>query len=163
MGNINNSEIVGEGFTIFILIFYSNLLQFHAHHRPFSDTLSHCHPPLRWPPPGICLKACESGSIFEGLLPEGLNIYATTSAKAEEDRGIVVMFQLCEMPSYCYAQRSKEGLRMEIPTMVPPSKVLDQRDEDLIHFWDKLLFSIERDPEELLSSVRAVGQPLLDD
>jgi len=27
----------------------------------------------------------------------------------------------------------------------------------------KLLFSIERDPEELLSSVRAVGQPLLDD
>jgi len=34
---------------------------------------------------GICLKACESGSIFEGLLPEGLNIYATTSAKAEED------------------------------------------------------------------------------
>ncbi|KAE8669078.1 Vacuolar-processing enzyme [Hibiscus syriacus] len=28
------------------------------------------------------LEACESGSIFEGLLPEGLNIYATTTSNA---------------------------------------------------------------------------------
>ncbi|KAF8393485.1 hypothetical protein HHK36_021729 [Tetracentron sinense] len=31
------------------------------------------------------LEACESGSIFEGLLPEGLNIYATTAANAKEN------------------------------------------------------------------------------
>ncbi|XP_058068390.1 vacuolar-processing enzyme-like [Magnolia sinica] len=30
------------------------------------------------------LEACESGSIFEGLLPEGLNIYATTASNAIE-------------------------------------------------------------------------------
>ncbi|XP_043705645.1 vacuolar-processing enzyme-like [Telopea speciosissima] len=30
------------------------------------------------------LEACESGSIFEGLLPEGLNIYATTASNAVE-------------------------------------------------------------------------------
>lgn len=30
------------------------------------------------------LEACESGSIFEGLLPEGLNIYATTASNAWE-------------------------------------------------------------------------------
>ncbi|KAL0447413.1 UNVERIFIED_CONTAM: Vacuolar-processing enzyme [Sesamum latifolium] len=30
------------------------------------------------------LEACESGSIFEGLFPEGLNIYATTASNAEE-------------------------------------------------------------------------------
>ncbi|XP_061950934.1 LOW QUALITY PROTEIN: vacuolar-processing enzyme [Populus nigra] len=30
------------------------------------------------------LEACESGSIFEGLLPQGLNIYATTASNAEE-------------------------------------------------------------------------------
>ncbi|KAK7275560.1 hypothetical protein RIF29_16679 [Crotalaria pallida] len=30
------------------------------------------------------LVACESGSIFEGLLPEGLIIYATTASNAEE-------------------------------------------------------------------------------
>ncbi|XP_031488237.1 vacuolar-processing enzyme-like [Nymphaea colorata] len=30
------------------------------------------------------LEACESGSIFEGLLPEGMNIYATTAANADE-------------------------------------------------------------------------------
>ncbi|KAB2007861.1 hypothetical protein ES319_D10G059400v1 [Gossypium barbadense] len=33
---------------------------------------------------GPCVLACESGSIFEGLLPEGLNIYATTAANAVE-------------------------------------------------------------------------------
>ncbi|CAL5381774.1 unnamed protein product [Camellia sinensis] len=31
------------------------------------------------------LEACESGSMFEGLLPEGLNIYATTAANAVEN------------------------------------------------------------------------------
>ncbi|CAA0838401.1 Vacuolar-processing enzyme gamma-isozyme [Striga hermonthica] len=30
------------------------------------------------------LEACESGSIFEGLLPDELNIYATTASNAEE-------------------------------------------------------------------------------
>ncbi|KAF6139693.1 hypothetical protein GIB67_002498 [Kingdonia uniflora] len=30
------------------------------------------------------LEACESGSIFEGLLPKGLNIYATTASNAVE-------------------------------------------------------------------------------
>lgn len=30
------------------------------------------------------LEACESGSMFEGLLPEGLNIYATTASNAVE-------------------------------------------------------------------------------
>ncbi|KAL2650297.1 hypothetical protein R1flu_018425 [Riccia fluitans] len=32
----------------------------------------------------IYLEACESGSIFEGILPEGLNIYVTTASNAEE-------------------------------------------------------------------------------
>ncbi|KAJ4954159.1 hypothetical protein NE237_030991 [Protea cynaroides] len=31
------------------------------------------------------LESCESGSIFEGLLPKGLNIYATTAANAVEN------------------------------------------------------------------------------
>ncbi|XP_075112182.1 vacuolar-processing enzyme-like [Nicotiana tabacum] len=30
------------------------------------------------------LEACESSSIFEGVLPDGLNIYATTASNAEE-------------------------------------------------------------------------------
>ncbi|KAJ7570670.1 hypothetical protein O6H91_01G130800 [Diphasiastrum complanatum] len=33
----------------------------------------------------IYLEACESGSILEGLLPDGLNIYATTASNAEEN------------------------------------------------------------------------------
>ncbi|XP_076899008.1 vacuolar-processing enzyme-like [Bidens hawaiensis] len=31
------------------------------------------------------LEACESGSIFEGLLPQGLNIYATTASGPDEN------------------------------------------------------------------------------
>lgn len=31
------------------------------------------------------LEACESGSIFDGLLPQGLNIYATTAASPYEN------------------------------------------------------------------------------
>nr|ABF00019.1 legumain precursor [Saccharum officinarum] len=30
------------------------------------------------------LEACESGSIFEGLLPDDINVYATTASNAEE-------------------------------------------------------------------------------
>ncbi|XP_057437419.1 vacuolar-processing enzyme-like [Lotus japonicus] len=33
----------------------------------------------------IYLEACESGSMFEGLLPDDINIYATTAANAEEN------------------------------------------------------------------------------
>lgn len=30
------------------------------------------------------IEACESGSVFEGLMPEDLNIYVTTASNAEE-------------------------------------------------------------------------------
>ncbi|KAJ0564897.1 putative legumain protein [Helianthus annuus] len=33
----------------------------------------------------IYLEACESGSIFEGILPQDLNIYATTASGAQEN------------------------------------------------------------------------------
>ncbi|MQM10574.1 hypothetical protein Taro_043468 [Colocasia esculenta] len=32
----------------------------------------------------IYVEACESGSIFEGMMPENLNIYVTTASNAEE-------------------------------------------------------------------------------
>lgn len=33
----------------------------------------------------IYLEACESGSIFEGLLPDDMNIYVQTAANATEN------------------------------------------------------------------------------
>ncbi|XP_038874905.1 vacuolar-processing enzyme-like [Benincasa hispida] len=32
----------------------------------------------------IYVEACESGSIFEGIMPKDLNIYATTASNAQE-------------------------------------------------------------------------------
>lgn len=31
------------------------------------------------------MEACESGSMFEGVLPENIKIYATTASNATED------------------------------------------------------------------------------
>ncbi|XP_015084025.1 vacuolar-processing enzyme-like [Solanum pennellii] len=33
----------------------------------------------------IYIEACESGSMFDGILPKGLNIYATTASKPDEN------------------------------------------------------------------------------
>ena len=32
----------------------------------------------------VYIEACESGSMFENLLPENINVYATTASNAEE-------------------------------------------------------------------------------
>ena len=31
------------------------------------------------------IEACESGSIFEGIMPKDINIYVTTASNAEEN------------------------------------------------------------------------------
>lgn len=33
----------------------------------------------------IYVEACESGSIFEGIMPEDLNIYVQTASNAQEN------------------------------------------------------------------------------
>lgn len=33
----------------------------------------------------IYVEACESGSIFEGIMPSDLNIYVTTASNAQEN------------------------------------------------------------------------------
>ncbi|XP_061374951.1 vacuolar-processing enzyme-like [Gastrolobium bilobum] len=150
------------------------------------------------------LEACESGSIFEGLLPEGLNIYATTAANAEESSWGTYCpgeypspppeYETCLGDLYSVAWMedsdmhnlrtetlhqqyelvkertfngnslygshvmqygdiglSKNNLFLYLGTnpandnftfvdknsLRPPSKVVNQRDADLIHFWDK--------------------------
>ncbi|XP_010437829.1 PREDICTED: vacuolar-processing enzyme gamma-isozyme [Camelina sativa] len=150
------------------------------------------------------LEACESGSIFEGVLPEGLNIYATTASNAEEsswgtycpgdepspppeydtclgdlysvawmeDSGVhnlqtETLQQQYELvkrrtapTEYSYGSHvmqygdvglSKDLLDLYMGTnpanenftfvdansLKPPSRVTNQRDADLVHFWEK--------------------------
>ncbi|XP_048132966.1 vacuolar-processing enzyme-like isoform X2 [Rhodamnia argentea] len=151
------------------------------------------------------LEACESGSIFEGLLPEGLNIYATTAANAEESSwgtycpgeypSPPAEYETCLGDLYSVAWMedsevhnlrtetlhqqyqlvkkrtandnsaygshvmqfgdiglSKEDLFLYMGTdpanenssfvddnsLRPPRKAVNQRDADLLHFWDKV-------------------------
>ncbi|KAF5939995.1 hypothetical protein HYC85_021162 [Camellia sinensis] len=162
------------------------------------------------------LEACESGSIFEGLLPKGLNIYATTAANAEEsswgtycpgeDPSPPEEYETCLGDLYSVAwmedsdtknlrtetlrqqyelvkmrtangnsaygshvmqfgdlQLSKEDLFLYMGTnpandnysfvndnfLLPPSKAVNQRDADLLHFWDKFRKAPEGSPRKL--------------
>ncbi|CAK9212424.1 unnamed protein product [Sphagnum troendelagicum] len=50
----------------------------------FVETLKKKHAAGTYKEMVIYVEACESGSIFKGLLPEGLNIYVTTASNAQE-------------------------------------------------------------------------------
>ncbi|GFZ16684.1 gamma vacuolar processing enzyme [Actinidia rufa] len=162
------------------------------------------------------LEACESGSIFEGLLPEGLNIYATTASNAEEsswgtycpgqypsppeeyetclgDLYSVAWMEDCDMHNlqtenlkqqyelvkkrtandnsyygshvmqYGDLHLSNDNLFLYMGTnpanenftfvddnfLLPTSKVVNQRDADLVHFWDKFRKAPEGSPRKL--------------
>ncbi|KAF3574079.1 hypothetical protein F2Q69_00062592 [Brassica cretica] len=170
------------------------------------------------------LEACESGSIFEGLLQEGLNIYATTAANAEEsswgtycpgeDTSVPSEFETCLGDLYSVAWMedsdkhnlqteslhqqyelvkkrtaatgssygshvmefgdigllSKEKLVLYLGTnpdnenatfadentLRPFSGVTNQRDADLVHFWEKY----KKAPEDSARKAEAQKQVL---
>ncbi|KAK2445770.1 vacuolar-processing enzyme [Trifolium repens] len=162
------------------------------------------------------LEACESGSIFEGLLPEGLNIYATTAANAEESSWGTYCpgenpspppeYETCLGDLYSVAWMedsdihnlqtetlhqqyelvkertangntiygshvmqygdigvSKDNLFLYLGSnpanenftfmgrnsLVPPSKAVNQRDADLVHFWDKFRKAPQGSPRKV--------------
>ncbi|CAI9771531.1 unnamed protein product [Fraxinus pennsylvanica] len=52
--------------------------------KDFVDVLRKKHASGTYKEMVIYVEACESGSVFEGLLPEDLNIYVTTASSADE-------------------------------------------------------------------------------
>ncbi|XVE53920.1 hypothetical protein DITRI_Ditri03aG0040600 [Diplodiscus trichospermus] len=167
------------------------------------------------------LEACESGSIFEGLLPEGLNIYATTASNAEESswgtycpgeypspppeyetclgdlysvawmedsdihnlrtETLHQQYELVKrrtingnfaygshVTQYGDAGLSKDKLFTYLGTnpandnftfvdensLLPPTTAVNQRDADLVHFWDKF----RKAPDGSLRKVEAQKQ-----
>ncbi|XP_010472621.1 PREDICTED: vacuolar-processing enzyme alpha-isozyme-like [Camelina sativa] len=173
--------------------------------KDLNDVLKKKHASGTYKSLAFYLEACESGSIFEGLLPEGLNIYATTASNAVEsswgtycpgeDPSPPSEYETCLGDLYSVAWMedsdkhnlqteslhqqyelvkkrtagtgssygshvlefgdiglSKEKLVLYMGTnpanenftfvdenllLRPPSRVTNQRDADLVHFWDK--------------------------
>ncbi|KAL6985503.1 legumain [Sarracenia purpurea var. burkii] len=162
------------------------------------------------------LEACESGSIFEGLLPENLNIYATTASNAEEsswgtycpgeypsppeeyetclgDLYSIAWMEDCDIHNlrtetlrqqyelvktrtandnseygshvmqYGDLHLNKDNIFLYLGSnpandnytyvddnfLRPPSKAVNQRDADLLHFWDKFRKAPEGSPRKL--------------
>ncbi|GER46288.1 vacuolar-processing enzyme [Striga asiatica] len=52
--------------------------------RDFIDVLKKKHASGTYKEMVIYVEACESGSVFEGMMPDDLNIYVTTASNAEE-------------------------------------------------------------------------------
>ncbi|XP_054818636.1 vacuolar-processing enzyme-like [Prosopis cineraria] len=169
------------------------------------------------------LEACESGSIFEGLLPEGLNIYATTASNADESSWGTYCpgeypspppeYETCLGDLYSVAWMedsdihnlrtetlhqqyelvkrrtmngnsvygshvmqygdvgiSKNNLVLYLGTnpandnftfvdensLRPPTKAVNQRDADLIHFWDKYRKAPEGSPRKVEAQKQVV-------
>ncbi|XP_004305798.1 PREDICTED: vacuolar-processing enzyme-like [Fragaria vesca subsp. vesca] len=56
----------------------------HVYAKDLIDVLKKKHASKGYKSMVLYVEACESGRIFEGLLPDNLNIYATTASNAEE-------------------------------------------------------------------------------
>ncbi|KAH6939965.1 hypothetical protein HPB50_022995 [Hyalomma asiaticum] len=54
------------------------------HARPFMKVIKSMNEQQRYAKMTIYIEACESGSMFHGLLPDNVNVYATTAANPDE-------------------------------------------------------------------------------
>nr|BAF51711.1 tick legumain [Haemaphysalis longicornis] len=54
------------------------------HAKPFVNVIKKMHKQKKFAKMVIYIEACESGSMFDGLLPENVNVYATTAANPDE-------------------------------------------------------------------------------
>ncbi|VFR01343.1 unnamed protein product [Cuscuta campestris] len=119
----------------------------------------------------LYLEACESKSIFEGLLPEDLNIYTTTATTycprenpssppeydldGMEDSGIhnwptKTSHQLHER--YIGTNSANDDFAFEDEnSLLSPLRVVSQHDAELLHFWYKYLQA----PEDSVRKVEA--------
>uniref|UniRef100_A0A0D6QY07 Legumain prodomain domain-containing protein n=1 Tax=Araucaria cunninghamii TaxID=56994 RepID=A0A0D6QY07_ARACU len=88
-----SGKVVNSGPNDHIFIFYSDhggpgVLGMpsgpYLYAEDFIDVLKKKHAADSYKEMVIYVEACESGSIFEGLLPEGMNIYVTTASNAIE-------------------------------------------------------------------------------
>ncbi|KAK8761365.1 hypothetical protein V5799_027370 [Amblyomma americanum] len=54
------------------------------HAKPFVNAIKKMHKQKKFAKMVIYIEACESGSMFDGLLPDNVNVYATTAANPDE-------------------------------------------------------------------------------
>ncbi|KAH9371518.1 hypothetical protein HPB48_017499 [Haemaphysalis longicornis] len=66
------------------------------HARPFVNAIKKMHQENKFAKMVIYIEACESGSIFDGLLPDNVNVYATTAANPQEPSYVCYYDQLRE-------------------------------------------------------------------
>ncbi|OIW14437.1 hypothetical protein TanjilG_20883 [Lupinus angustifolius] len=88
-----SGKVVESGPNDFIFIYYSDhgapgMLEMPTGHpvmaNQFLDVLKRKHVANGYKKMVIYIEACEAGSMFEGLLPNNMNIYVTTASNATE-------------------------------------------------------------------------------
>ncbi|KAG2589405.1 hypothetical protein PVAP13_5NG236500 [Panicum virgatum] len=107
------------------------------------------------------LEACESGSIFEGLLPNDINVYATTASNADEsswgtycpgehpspppeyDTCLGDLYSIAWMEDSDFHNLRTESLKQQYNLVKDRTSAHNtytygsHRDADLVYFWQK--------------------------
>lgn len=68
----------------------------------FNDAINYMHTNKMYDEMVLYIEACESGSMFEGILAENINVYATTAANAKES----------SWGTYCYPDDVVNGVHL---------------------------------------------------
>ncbi|KAG2598460.1 hypothetical protein PVAP13_5KG347100 [Panicum virgatum] len=128
------------------------------------------------------LEACESGSIFEGLLPNNINVYATTASNADEsswgtycpgdnpspppeyDTCLGDLYSIAWMEDSDFHNLRTESLKQQYNLVSELLEVMAHRShvDNSVELIGSLLFGSEDGPR-VLKAVRAAGDPLVDD
>lgn len=92
MSGIGSEKVLGSGPDDNVFIYFADhgsvgLIAFPTgvlHAKDFNQTIATMYAQNKYKEMVIYIEACESGSMFEGILPSNINVYATTASNAKE-------------------------------------------------------------------------------
>nr|XP_029149385.1 vacuolar-processing enzyme isoform X2 [Arachis hypogaea] len=156
----------------------------------FIDVLKKKHAAKGYKKIVIYLEACESGSMFEGILTNNLNIYATTASNStdpsfaaycdnEYDTCLGDVYSVSWLEDSDKTDRRKETLKRQYESLsIAPEGSSEKSEAEkrlLLEIAEReqvdnnikrivnILFGEKSGSEEVITNVRSAGQPLVDD
>jgi len=92
MAGIGSGKVIASGPDDHVFVFFTDhgapgLIAFpesELHARPLMDAITSMYNGKKYAQMVLYIEACESGSMFDGLLPDNINVWATTAANPNE-------------------------------------------------------------------------------
>ncbi|KAJ0076284.1 hypothetical protein Patl1_35147 [Pistacia atlantica] len=183
-----SGKVVNSGPNDHIFIYYTDhgspgiigMPSGYLYAKDLIDVLQKKHEAKAYKKMVIYVEACESGSVFEGLLPKTWNIYAMTAANSSESSWAIYCPEHYPYPPPEYdtclgdlfsiswledsSIRHLKGSKEKVEAQKQLNEEISQRQrEDLnIQRITTMLFGPKNGPN-MVQFVRPAGQPLVDD